>query len=373
MALALAAAQLDGQRAAQRRPAPTLAWLYLTQALAPQAQALVDEVGRRWPGVQVLAAVAAGICATGVEYHDEPALVLMLADLPASLFQVFDGRHPLRHGQAGAALVHADPQLPELASLVDELADRLPGQRLFGGLLSSRGVEGQFAGGQAVGGLSGVAFAPQLEVRVRVSQGCQPLGPMRRLDRCEGNLAVTLDGQPALDGLLDDLGLQHLSPHDLARRLRGVLVGLTAPEDEALDPGGLFGPDTRVRHLVGVDIGQGALAVADDELHRGWQVGFCRRDAASARRDLVRMATELRELLDGDDDSGQPPRQVLGAFYLSCTGRGGAHFGGPSAELQILRQALGEVPLAGFFAAGEIAGRQLYTYSGVLALVLAPA
>jgi len=51
---------------------------------------------------------------------------------------------------------------------------------------------------------------------------------------------------------------------------------------------------------------------------------------------------------------------------VSCTGRGGHHFGGPSAELQVIRHALGEVPLVGFFAAGEIAGHQLYGYTGVL-------
>lgn len=48
------------------------------------------------------------------------------------------------------------------------------------------------------------------------------------------------------------------------------------------------------------------------------------------------------------------------------TGRGGAHFGGPSAELQIIRRALGDVPLVGFFAGGEIARHHVYGYTGVL-------
>lgn len=38
----------------------------------------------------------------------------------------------------------------------------------------------------------------------------------------------------------------------------------------------------------------------------------------------------------------------------------------PGAELQIVRHALGDVPLVGFFAAGEIARNQLYGYTGVL-------
>ena len=59
-------------------------------------------------------------------------------------------------------------------------------------------------------------------------------------------------------------------------------------------------------------------------------------------------------------------RTIRGAIYVSCSGRGGPHFGGPSAELQIVRHALGDVPLVGFFAGGEIAHQQLYGYTGVL-------
>ena len=61
-----------------------------------------------------------------------------------------------------------------------------------------------------------------------------------------------------------------------------------------------------------------------------------------------------------------PARRIAGAIYVSCTGRGGPHFGAPHAELQIIRRALGDVPLVGFFAAGEIAYRQVYGYTGVL-------
>ena len=50
---------------------------------------------------------------------------------------------------------------------------------------------------------------------------------------------------------------------------------------------------------------------------------------------------------------------IQGAVYVSCSGRGGPHFGAPHAELHILREALGDVPLVGFFAAGEIAHRQI--------------
>ena len=106
-----------------------------------------------------------------------------------------------------------------------------------------------------------------------------------------------------------------------------------------------------------------AVAIAD-RVEAGMSMTFCRRDAEAARRDLMRICAEIREELSPED--GSAPGRILGAIYVSCSGRGGPHFGGPSAELQILRHALGEVPLVGFFAGGEIARRHLYGYTGVL-------
>ena len=111
----------------------------------------------------------------------------------------------------------------------------------------------------------------------------------------------------------------------------------------------------------------------------GSQLSFCQRDREAARRDLVRICTEIREEVETEAavpatasgtaasaDGGAAPGRIRGAVYVSCSGRGGPHFGGPSAELQIVRHALGDVPLAGFFAAGEIARQHLYGYTGVL-------
>ena len=43
-------------------------------------------------------------------------------------------------------------------------------------------------------------------------------------------------------------------------------------------------------------------------------------------------------------------------------------FGTRGAELQLIEQALGEVPLVGFFCNGEISHDRLYGYTGVLTL-----
>ena len=113
------------------------------------------------------------------------------------------------------------------------------------------------------------------------------------------------------------------------------------------------------------------------------RLAFCSRNVEAARRDLVRICAEIREELEPRAAAGDrarrprpraprpaPRRGIAGAVYVSCAGRGGPHFGAPSAELQIVRHALGDVPLVGFFAAGEIARHHLYGYTGVLTVFL---
>ena len=84
----------------------------------------------------------------------------------------------------------------------------------------------------------------------------------------------------------------------------------------------------------------------------------------------MRICAEIREELSPDPDETGETARIAGALYVSCSGRGGPHFGGPSAELQLVRHALGDVPLVGFFANGEIARHHLYGYAAVLTVFL---
>ncbi len=370
-ALAQAAAQVDAGRAPGVAP-PTLGWVYFSDHFAAQAQALHAALAQRWPGVAWVGCVGVGVCAGGVEYLDEPALVLMLAALPAGSFEVFSGAHMLQHLEPFSALVHADAATPDLAELIAEMSERTVSGYLFGGLASSRGASVQIADGVWQGGLSGVAFARELTLVSRVTQGCQPVGPTRRITACERHVVTELDGEPALPCLLRDLGLRDLlEPRTALPRLRATLAGLTDANASAVLRAGQFGADTRVRHLVGLDPARQGVAVAE-RLQPGMRLAFCERDAPAARRDLVRICSELREELDAP---GGPPLRARGAVYISCSGRGGPHFGGPSAELKIVQHALGtegkNVPLVGFFANGEIARHHLYGYTGVLTVFAA--
>ncbi len=388
VALSLATAQLEAQRA---RPdhidTPTLGWLYLTDHYAPTADALLDALRTQWPGVAWVGSVGVGIAANGVEYFDEPALSLMLGDIAPAHFRVFSGVRPLS-GQPGfaaaSAQVHADPSGHDAAELIAELADQTSAGYLFGGLASGRGRTLHIADGVFAGGLSGVAFDAQVPLISRVTQGCQPIGVVRRITEAERNVVISLDDEPALTALLGDLKVDAKDPREALPRLRGTLVGLS-DSGGTQARGGNFGVETRVRHLIGIDPGRHAVAVAD-VVEPGMQLAFCQRNTEAARRDLVRICAEIREELEPEnlpletalalrgsdiESAPHPARQIAGAVYVSCAGRGGPHFGAPSAELAIVRHALGDVPLVGFFANGEIAHRHLYGYTGVLTVFTA--
>ncbi len=390
MALGLVAAQIEAQRGSGGRvDVPTLGWAYITDHLAPQAPALLDGLRERWPGVHWVGSVGVGIAASGVEYIDEPALAVMLSDIPVTDFRVFSGAQPLVQGgqrhlafEAATALVHADPATPDLADLIAEMSDRTTTGYLFGGLAASRGPAWHLADGAFQGGLSGVAFGRDVALLSRVTQGCQPVGPTRRITRCERNVVYELDGAPALDCLVQDVDATDADPRAAFARLQRVLIGLAAADEDLVSRPGQFGSDTVVRHIVGFDPQQRGIAVAD-AVEPGLRVAFCTRDTDAARRDLIRICAEIREELEPEawpreaaavttpgsgGEAGAAPQAagILGAVYVSCSGRGGPHFGGPSAEMKIVQHALGDVPLVGFFAAGEIARHHLFGYTGVL-------
>ncbi|MDP3651841.1 MAG: FIST C-terminal domain-containing protein [Rhodoferax sp.] len=409
MAAALVLAQLRAQMALPACVAsPTLALLYITDHYADDAQAILEHLGAELPLVTDWSGtVGVGIACNNVEYFDEPAMAVMLLELPSDQFRVFSGVAPLGLGfEAHTALVHADASTLELGELIDEMAARTETGYLFGGLSSSRGASVQFAvagdgnisghgnaSGVFRGGLSGVAFGPGVGLVSRVTQGCKPISRARVVTQADNNVVIALDGEPALDVMLNDLAITLDQPQEALAVVRATLVGLVRPQEDHPSPShqdhlggatlhqtGSFGSDVVVRHIIGLDPGRRGVAVAD-QVEVGMHLTFCQRNVQAAKADLMRICAEIREelepeelplevamaLADGEaETTALAARRIAGAVYISCSGRGGAHFGGPSAEMHIVRRALGDVPLVGFFAGGEIARNHLYGFTGVM-------
>jgi len=388
-AVELCLAQLATQAAGestQRRA--NLGFVYLTEGLLAQAGTILALLKLRTGVSNWVGASAASVCATGIEYVDEPALAILLGRFEPGSFNVFSGaqRPPARGTRtdratsaAYTALVHADPYAPGLPGLIEDMAGKLDSGSLFGGLASGREPPVTIADRVLRGGLSGVVFASDVPLVSRVTQGCHPLpgSRRRRITAGEENLITALDDERAFDALLQDAGIvENVAALGSSERTREALaqlkvlgrrgllfVGIEPAQADAHES--IRRDDYLVRPVVAIDPSRGAVAVGTP-IEPGQTVRFCVRDETAARKDLTRICAEIRDHLHEQSERQRRPVAARGAIYVSCLGRGTHLFGEQSEELRIIAQQLGDVPLAGFYANGEISGRSLYGFSGVL-------
>ncbi len=339
-----------------------LGFVYATDAVAADFNALVQRLRERTGIEHWVGTVGMGISCNDREIYESPAVAVMATAFPEGSFRVFSsldahlneledqhGEWRRRHN-ARFAVVHGDPRSPLTSGLIPAFAGSEPSTYLTGGLTSSNGEHFQYADGLCEGSLSGVLFAEDVPVATTLSQGCSPLGPQRAISDSDGNVINAIDGRPALEVLNEDIG--EVLARDLRRAAGYVFVGLPIAGSDT--------GDYLVRNLVGVDTQNGRIGIGD-RVRPGQALMFCRRDGRSAWEDLERALDSLLERIDGP---------VRGALYFSCLGRGRYLFGEDSEELKYVQERLGDTPLVGFFANGEIANDQLYGYTGVLTVFL---
>ena len=384
--------QLEQQAADERfASGATLGVAYWTDGFAGTAERIIERL-RAATGLQRWVGATSGSVFGGRHEYVQPhmnraALAVLLLDVPADAVRCFSGTHPLPvlPGTADPqelALVHADPRTPDVDVLIAELAQRTRAGFLFGGLSSGLPSAPQLAERFVYAGLSGVALGSAVDVRVKVTQGCHPItgAPGRPAPRphtvtqADANWLLQLDGEPAFDVLLRDLGLAayagRMPPGEMLREklAGGLFVGMAvAPVNDSaatvglshMSPGAVG--DYVVRGVIGIDPRRRAVALGD-EVQAGDRLHFCRRNREAARADLVRCLTELREELE---EAGKSPR---GALYVSCNGRGVHLFDEPGVELGLIAHHLKDLPVIGFAANGEIARDRLYGFTGVLAV-----
>lgn len=347
-------------------PGANLGFLYVTDHLAGDLGSILAFLRSRtgiadWVGSVGIGIMAAGAGNPRAEHFDQPALAVMIGAFPEDAFRVFapvvdgiggfrqshgawiDGHHPL------LGLVHADPRAPRAMDMLTGLAEA-SGAFLVGGLTSSRTTFAQVAERVVEGGASGVLFADSVAVATGISQGCSPIGPVHTVTAAEDNVVAEIDGRPALDVLKEDMG--ELLSRDLKRALRYIHAALPVAGSDT--------GDYLVRNLVGIDPQRGLIGIGA-EVATGDPILFTRRDHDAAEADMKRMLGGLAKRAGG---------AIKGGVYVSCIARGPNLFGAEAQELGLIAETLGEFPLVGFFANGEICRDRLYGYTGVLTLFL---
>jgi small ligand-binding sensory domain FIST len=338
-----------------------LGFVYASEALGGDLPQILPFLRQRTGIVDWVGSVGLGVCASGQEYFGVPALVVLVAALPPGGYELFGPqsssvRGPavlqsewLRRVRPTLGIAHGDPRDATVATTIATLA-RDASLFLVGGLAAAADAPIQVAGRVVEGGLSGVLLAPDIPVITGMTQGCSPIGPVRRISEARENIIMAIDDRPALEVFKEDIG--DLLSRDL-KRVAGLIF-------VAFPVAGSDTGDYLVRNLVAIDVQRQWLAVAHG-VATGEPVLFCRRDPGSATTDLERMLSDLKRRAGGTPRAG---------LYFSCVARGPNLFGEASQELRMIRDALGAFPLAGFFGNGEIAHDRLYGYTGVLALFL---
>ena len=336
--------------------------LYLAEPFAPHLDEMTTVLRQRTGVPHWVSAAGYGVIAMGEEHYGESGAAALVLDLPPEDYRLFAGGREagtdlasrdstwLEAAVMPLVLAHVDPRHPEAAAAVKHLAADIGGF-LVGGLTAAAGETSHQAGG-ATGCLSGVAISPAaLEVATALSQGCTPLGKAHTVTRGKDNILIELDGRPALDAFVEDIGEELAS--DL-RRIGGLVFA-------ALPVTGSDTADYTVRNLVGIDPTSKVIAIAE-AVPEGGKVLFCRRDRESAVQDMRRMTRELKRRVGN--------RTIRGGLYISCAARGPNQFAAPERETEIIRDTFGEFPMAGFFANGELNRDRIYAYTGVLTLFL---
>lgn len=338
----------------QAPPGANLGFVYFCDDYADDAEDLLaglrEESGiEHWVG-----SVGVGIIGPRQAHIDHPGLSLLVGRFPPDSFHVFSGRTPLRAAIAGDepyfAVVHGDPNTADMSELVADMSTKVSSGFVTGGLSSSRGATCQIADGVLSGGISGVAFDESVSIATRLTQGCAPFGECFEISEAEGNIIGRLSGRSALECYRESAA--RCGVHDLRQAAAEVLVGLPARGREQ--------DDYIVRSVVGIDPRNGLLAI-NEPVEPGQPLVFVHRTGEAAQRDMRRMLDELEASLPASPQAG---------LYFSCTGRGGHMFDSDAAEIAMIRARLGDIPLAGFFANGEISHDRLYGFTGVLTLFL---
>lgn len=329
---------------------PTLAVLFTSPHHAAHARRVLDVVHEFAQPDALVGCVAEAVVAGRREIEREPAVVVWLAVLPrpAETFHMEFLRTPTgglfggyQFDKTGTDLhlLLPDPHTFPTHYLFAHLNTHAPGVTVMGGLASGAdepGLTGLFCDAEMfASGAAGVRL-PGLRARAVVSQGCRPIGNPYTVTRATGTTITELAGRPPLR-LLEEI-VSGLSLQERALVSRGLHIGLAIDEYKSE----LARGDFLIRAVTGADEATGAIGVGD-LVDIGTTVQFQVRDAATADEDL-------RESLQRASVEGRPS----GALLFTCNGRGTRMFDMPNHDAAMVSDLLGSVPLAGFFAAGEL-------------------
>ncbi|MGD1915048.1 MAG: FIST N-terminal domain-containing protein [Phycisphaerales bacterium] len=368
-----------------------VAFVFFSSAHVGQAGLVASAARAELPNATIVGCSAESVVGGAIELEDRPGISVLACSMPGADVRAFglsqlagiDSGNPHQvervRDQAGMTHEHSatflfpDPfGLPtgRIMHAIDKasrlgLADS-EHPVILGGLASAENSAGGNAfllDGQVIrdGGV-GLSINGPVTVDAVVSQGCRPLGPNLVVTEGRGNVVARLGGRPAFESIREIIA--DLEEDEKQMLAKGVFLGVVADEHKRHFGRG----DYVIRSIMSANEGDGSIALSD-YVRLGQTVRLHARDASTAHEDL-----EL--LLDAQKLHEHP----AGCMLVTCNGRGTKLFDQPNHDAATVRRAFEAVrkgtptigaaprgvgqpmPIAGFFAAGEIGPIQGRTF-----------
>ncbi len=338
--------------------APHVAVLFISTEYPAIDASIAQQLGDLLGPTALIGTTAESVVGVGQEVEQQPAVSLWLAQLGDT--DITSMYLQLERTSDGASIVGwpdslAD-QWPEDALMLllgdpfsfpaDVMLERLnedrPGTCVVGGMASGGAAPGDsrlFFGPELhTSGAVAIMLSGSLTTTTVVSQGCRPIGQHLIVTKTEGNLVQQIGGKPALLQLKEIFDTLSTSEQQMVQN--GLHLGrvVNAYQDH-FEQG-----DFLVRNVTGIDPNDGTIAVGDF-FRPGQTVQFHVRDHVTADE-------EMRQLLAAVRDGARPTPQA--GLLFTCNGRGSRLFPEPHHDAALIQKYFGDIPLAGFFAAGEL-------------------
>jgi small ligand-binding sensory domain FIST len=331
-----------------------LALFFITNHYDDDLDLILDRMSQVLPHALLLGCTAEGTIGVDKELERTASMSLLVASLPDVDIRPFH----LQQSQLESAktaddwerlvgvspeskptfICLADPFSIAIYDFLDQINANYPQCPVVGGIASAGRAPRQnrlvLGGAVHQEGMVGVALAGNLHVETVVSQGCRPIGKSFIVTKAEGNIVHELGRKPALEQLHSVLSKLDKSEELLARE--SMFLGRAIDEYK-----GRFGRgDFLIHNILGADRKSGAIGIAG-QVKVGTTVQFHVRDAQSADEDLRAML------------SPHTATEPEGALLFGCNGRGTHMWPQPGHDIGVIRNLLGNVPIAGFFCGGE--------------------
>jgi small ligand-binding sensory domain FIST len=319
----------------------------------------------------VLGCTGESIVGEGQEIEGYPALSVWAASLPdvsirpARLSEpsepALEWSENLENPESALLILLGDPFSFQADGFLKRVNQEVRGLRVVGGMASGSQVPRAnqlILDRQAFhDGAVAILLSGPIWIQTVVSQGCRPIGRTLIITKAEQNAIKELGRNPALAVLRDMF--QKLSEEEQAKVQDGLHVGRVINEyQESFQRG-----DFLVRNVMGADE-SGAIRITD-LVRVGQTVQFHVRDAETADEDLRENLLLARK----QARSSAPPAAAL---LFTCNGRGTRLFDLPHHDVKLIHEVFGPIPVAGFFAMGEIGpiGGQNFLHGFTASMVL---